>query len=599
MNRNHRRLAISSGAVAVSAALAASSWAAALPSVDATFSGATGDRSVGELVLAVTGAEFLGATEEIDLDTYDLTIDQVLMLLQRAEQVARTEGDGFSEEAANAAVQLAELLDTYLGQQAAGQTDGVTLKDVALAAIRLAKLLNPSGSSLLGTMEVSDDLSATPLTSMLRDLVDQYGNSTTGYQNGKLPDNVLCALPFAPGHRLRCDAAASVVMLNSAFQARFGRAIPVTDSYRTLEAQVRLSITKPTLAARPGTSQHGWGLALDLGSPISTGLSAEYYWLRENGPQYGWDNPEWARLTGSKPEPWHFEFFAGGAGGTSSGLSAAELAQYQAALNGTATSSQTGSEQTDNSTYVVDPSQPLVPDPTAVYGPSLPEDPNETAVVPVVPVDPSATPSLPGEVPTTSVTGDPWDNPTMPTPIVSETTVPALPETPTTPTVDPTTPTTTPTTETPAPVVPVAPVLPQCTSLVKDRNAGLKQKCLDSQGNTMTFRAWAAAVKKLPLCSSKNLPTTGLCVLTLEWSTDQWTVVTKSIAPAATATPTETTPAATADPTPTTEPAATATADPEPAPAAVAEPTAEPAPVVEVAEVATAPAGGWDAEPTE
>ena len=53
-------------------------------------------------------------------------------------------------------------------------------------------------------------------------------------------------------------------------------------------------------------------LAVDLGTPIDTGSSAQYLWLRLHGPDYGWDNPSWARLDGSKPEPWHFEFFAAG-----------------------------------------------------------------------------------------------------------------------------------------------------------------------------------------------------------------------------------------------------------------------------------------------
>ncbi|MEK8226019.1 D-alanyl-D-alanine carboxypeptidase family protein [Oerskovia sp. M15] len=71
----------------------------------------------------------------------------------------------------------------------------------------------------------------------------------------------------------------------------------------------------PGREAGPGcrsrTSNHGWGLAIDLTSPASNPGSAQYRWLRNNAPLYGWDNPAWARSNGSKPEPWHFEYAAG------------------------------------------------------------------------------------------------------------------------------------------------------------------------------------------------------------------------------------------------------------------------------------------------
>ena len=95
------------------------------------------------------------------------------------------------------------------------------------------------------------------------------------------------------------------------FEQEFGYPIPITDSYRPYAAQVPAG-TKPHLAAIPGTSNHGWGLAVDLDDPIAGGDSPEYVWLRLHGPDYGWDNPSWAQLGGAKPEPWHFEFFAAG-----------------------------------------------------------------------------------------------------------------------------------------------------------------------------------------------------------------------------------------------------------------------------------------------
>ncbi len=65
---------------------------------------------------------------------------------------------------------------------------------------------------------------------------------------------------------------------------------------------------KPTLAAVPGTSNHGWGTAVDLCGGIQTFGSAQHVWMRQNAPLYGWYLPSWAQQTGSKPEPWHWEY---------------------------------------------------------------------------------------------------------------------------------------------------------------------------------------------------------------------------------------------------------------------------------------------------
>ncbi|MFD7022108.1 D-alanyl-D-alanine carboxypeptidase family protein [Promicromonospora sukumoe] len=185
----------------------------------------------------------------------------------------------------------------------------VTFDEVAVAAMRLANVLDPSSPTAL-----IDALPSTgpSLRQNLLETVAAYGGSTAGYANGRIPADVLCPLPFAPGHLLRCDAAERLTALSERFEEEFGYPIPLTDSYRSYAMQVAVKGTKPHLAAFPGTSNHGWGLAVDLGDPIAGGSSDEYVWLRLHAPDYGWDNPSWAQLGGAKPEPWHFEFFAAG-----------------------------------------------------------------------------------------------------------------------------------------------------------------------------------------------------------------------------------------------------------------------------------------------
>ncbi|MFP5335078.1 MAG: D-alanyl-D-alanine carboxypeptidase family protein [Actinomycetes bacterium] len=137
---------------------------------------------------------------------------------------------------------------------------------------------------------------------------DCRGTGVERYPNGQIPASALCPLWGAPGHLLRADAAYAFDRLAEAYASAFGEPICVTDSYRTYEAQVRLRAAKPHLAAVPGTSNHGWGTAVDLCGGIQRFGTAEYQWMQLNAPLYGWFNPAWAQQGGSKPEPWHWEF---------------------------------------------------------------------------------------------------------------------------------------------------------------------------------------------------------------------------------------------------------------------------------------------------
>ncbi|WP_425414958.1 M15 family metallopeptidase [Promicromonospora kroppenstedtii] len=224
----------------------------------------------------------------------------------------RTPSDDDTPPAVQVSNERTSVIDPAEGDPHAGY---VTYDEVVIAAVRLANMLDPSVPNALVEVEGLAGLggrAGVSLRESLLDVVSAFGGSTLGYANGRIPTDVLCPLSFAPGHMLRCDAAERFTALNVEFEEEFGYPIPITDSYRSYELQVAVAKTKPHLAAVPGTSNHGWGLAVDLGNPIAGGASDEYVWLRLHGPDYGWDNPSWARLGGAKPEPWHFEFFAAG-----------------------------------------------------------------------------------------------------------------------------------------------------------------------------------------------------------------------------------------------------------------------------------------------
>lgn len=128
-----------------------------------------------------------------------------------------------------------------------------------------------------------------------------------GYANGRLPSSVLCTVPGS-GEALRADAAVAFVRLANAYEAHFGTQICLTDGYRTLAEQKAVRRAKPRLAARPGTSEHGWGLAVDLACGVESFRSAQHAWMVQHAQSYGWHLPTWARRGGSKPEPWHWEY---------------------------------------------------------------------------------------------------------------------------------------------------------------------------------------------------------------------------------------------------------------------------------------------------
>jgi hypothetical protein len=128
-----------------------------------------------------------------------------------------------------------------------------------------------------------------------------------GYANGKIPGSALCSLGVG-NHVLRCDAAASYRAMSDAFQAAFGSPLCITDSYRSYAAQVSAYRNKPKLAAWPGTSNHGWALAVDLCGGINSAGSPQWTWMQANAGRFGFVNPPWARPGAEKPEAWHWEY---------------------------------------------------------------------------------------------------------------------------------------------------------------------------------------------------------------------------------------------------------------------------------------------------
>lgn len=134
-----------------------------------------------------------------------------------------------------------------------------------------------------------------------------------GHQNGRIPENLLTPIPWQPEYKLRGDATQALIRLNVAFRAEFGYDLTLNDGYRDYAGQVEAKRLYGSDAAEPGTSNHGWAMAIDVGDRGHwvIGFDSQiYHWLRRNGPSYGWVNPPWAELGGSGPdEAWHWEYW--------------------------------------------------------------------------------------------------------------------------------------------------------------------------------------------------------------------------------------------------------------------------------------------------
>lgn len=120
------------------------------------------------------------------------------------------------------------------------------------------------------------------------------------YGNGRVPQHALEPIGQG-GHRLYAPAARAWQGLVEAAAAD-GVDMKITDSYRSYDQQVDLVRRKGLyseggLGATPGTSNHGWGLAVDAN--VNDPRTLE--WIRTNGWRFGF-------VEAVPREPWHWEF---------------------------------------------------------------------------------------------------------------------------------------------------------------------------------------------------------------------------------------------------------------------------------------------------
>ena len=126
--------------------------------------------------------------------------------------------------------------------------------------------------------------------------------------NGRFSDTELAEIP---GGRLEKEAAANWLALRRTGGKELGvwiAPIGPRGSYRTYADQEYFwqlyQSGRGNLAARPGTSNHGWGRAVDLAAPASMRPVIDRF-----GAPYGW---RWGE---ARSENWHVTYYGGGKAG--------------------------------------------------------------------------------------------------------------------------------------------------------------------------------------------------------------------------------------------------------------------------------------------
>jgi hypothetical protein len=178
---------------------------------------------------------------------------------------------------------------SVLADALSGRTSAAAAASGAAPAAGPSASVTPAtGPALASLAPITGALSATGVPTDL-----------SHYSNGRIPAALLKSLGSGD-HRLWAPAADHFKAMAAA-AARDGVHLGVSDSYRSYAEQVDMARRKGLysqggLAAKPGTSDHGWGKSVDL-SLNSHALG----WMRTHARQYG--------FTANVPrESWHWTY---------------------------------------------------------------------------------------------------------------------------------------------------------------------------------------------------------------------------------------------------------------------------------------------------
>ena len=190
-----------------------------------------------------------------------------------------------------------------------------------------AKYVKESTRENIKTYKTTDDKSYQPIKKTYKGSIGKFkGNQL---ENGLLPQDLIGQSDSASGFPALFlkDVINDFDRLAIAFENKFNQKLVLNDSYRTFNEQIKIknkklkeaeSISDPEKArkkkgeaAKPGTSNHGWGLAFDFNTHYNnkSGFQSETYkWMLENAPRFGFESPPILRDGAGSDESWHIQW---------------------------------------------------------------------------------------------------------------------------------------------------------------------------------------------------------------------------------------------------------------------------------------------------
>ncbi|MFC8800773.1 D-alanyl-D-alanine carboxypeptidase family protein [Promicromonospora sp. NPDC057138] len=213
----------------------------------------------------------------------------------RAKKVyMATEGKGVDD------VVRARLQEALTTSAAVDDAANTSLAGTDLVALEKAALDLSTNSSVVAM--------ATDTLSDAQDAITcPEPDHTWDPDSGKIPSSALSPIPWAPTHFVRTDVLDGLVELDAAYRKAFGEHLTINSSYRSYESQAAIYDPSSPIAAPPGCSNHGMGVAVDIGGGVETFDTGQYSWLKAHAKTYGWVHPAFAEPDGRVPEPWHWE----------------------------------------------------------------------------------------------------------------------------------------------------------------------------------------------------------------------------------------------------------------------------------------------------
>lgn len=137
-------------------------------------------------------------------------------------------------------------------------------------------------------------------------VANMAGNGTYSYSGGPAgnPKGLVGRYKLLPG------ADQALTGLNAAYRQTFGKDMPINSGGRTYAEQQHLynlyRAGRGNLAAKPGTSEHESGRAVDFGGALHHAGTREHNWLVQNAGRFGF---KWTGKNFRQFEAWHFEWW--------------------------------------------------------------------------------------------------------------------------------------------------------------------------------------------------------------------------------------------------------------------------------------------------